>query len=562
MHEASMRESANTHQHVSRREKLVRGAKGVVSFLLGAIVFGISYTQPPLYYSNQNQYFLHGLARGDCGFLNDDWLANTADPTPVFSGLVAFTYRHLHEAFFYLYYLLVLGVYFHALVGIFSRVSGRPPSALMRLGFLALLVAVHSALLRWLSAQLFGVDYPWYLQAGIANQYLLGAGLQPSVFGVLLVLSIHTFLQDRPLAAVMWSSLAAVMHSTYLLSAAFLTLSYLYLLYREKRFRQACFTGLCALLVVAPVLAYNLVMFSPTSPQAFAEAQHLLAHFRLPHHADPSHWFDGIACAQVLGVLVALFLVRGTRLFPILALPFVLSLVLTLVQIGTGNDTLALLFPWRTSAVLVPLATTIVMARLVNATALRCRPLTQAQQRTFRIAWGAVLAVFVAGGVAINYFGLGYRTNTQEIDLLEYIRDHKSEGDVYLLPVEVPKLKSVKKGAASYNFTPPPLRSKQEQEISVDLQRFRLFTGAPIFIDFKSIAYKDIEVLEWHDRVLWNHRLYERRDWNEEAIETELTQRHITHVVATTNSAIHCDALELVHEDASYRLYRLRTPPK
>ena len=44
-----------------------------------------------------------------------------------------------------------------------------------------------------------------------------------------------------------------------------------------------------------------------------------------------------------------------------------------------------------------------------------------------------ILAVFVAGGAAINYFDLGYRTNTQEIDLLEYIRDHKAEGDVYLL---------------------------------------------------------------------------------------------------------------------------------
>ena len=121
--------------------------------------------------------------------------------------------------------------------------------------------------------------------------------------------------------------------------------------------------------------------FAPSSPEAFAEAQHLLAHFRLPHHADARRWFDGIACAQIVWVVVALFLVRGTRLFPILALPFVLSLVLTLVQMGTGNDTLALLFPWRTSAILVPLATTIILARLVNASALRFRPPTLDQQR-------------------------------------------------------------------------------------------------------------------------------------------------------------------------------------
>ena len=98
--------------------------------------------------------------------------------------------------------------------------------------------------------------------------------------------------------------------------------------------------------------------------------------------------------------------------------------------------------------------------------------------------------------------------------------------------------------------------------ISVDLQRFRLFTGAPIFIDFKSIPYKDVEVLEWHDRVLWNHRLYEQTRLERGSNRDRTGPRHITHVVATTDRDIRCDALELVHEDASYRLYRLRTPPK
>ena len=32
--------------------------------VVGALLFGIAYTQAPLYYSNQHQYFLHGLAAG------------------------------------------------------------------------------------------------------------------------------------------------------------------------------------------------------------------------------------------------------------------------------------------------------------------------------------------------------------------------------------------------------------------------------------------------------------------------------------------------------------------
>lgn len=533
--------------------------RGVLAFLFGAILFGVAYTQPRLYYSNQHQYFLHGLARGGDGYLDEDWLANTADPTPVFSSLVAFTLRHLHEDCFYIYYLLIFGTYCLAMISIFDALSGPRASGLTRLVFLTALSTVHAALTRWLSAQLSGVDYPWYFQAGVANQYLLGAGLQPSVFGVLLLVSIAAFLRNRPLSAAAWAALAAVFHSTYLLSAALMTMAYLYVLVRERRLGSALLAGLLALLVVAPVLTYNLAHFSPTSSEVFAEAQHLLAHFRLPHHADPDRWFDGIACAQLLWVIVSIALTRGTPLFPILVGTFALSLALTLAQLASGSDTLALLFPWRTSAILVPLATTVILTRLVNRASGWLEASSPGRTRAIQAVCGGILAIMACGGATISYFGLGYRTNDDELGLLKFVRANKAAGEVYLLPVEVPKLTAAKRGAASLNFTPPPKRNEQAQIISVDLQRFRLFTGAPIYVDFKSIPYKDVEVLEWHRRLLWNQQMYEQRDWNNEEVKTELARRRITHVIATSDRDIRCDALEFVHEAAGYLLYRVRT---
>ncbi len=555
-----MHASADWQQKIVKRRQLLRPGYGLLRFLFWSLLFGVAYTQPLLYYSNQNQYFLHGLARGDLGFLREDWLANTADPTPLFSAIVAFTYRYLHESAFYLYYILIFGIYFHALLGIFEHVSGGRATARTRLGFIAILVVLHSALLRWSSAQLFGVDYPWYFQAGVANQYILGAGLQPSVFGVLLVLSVCTFLHDRPFLAVTWSSLAAVMHSTYLLSAASLTLAYLYLHVRDRRIREALFVGLWALLLVAPALVYILRKFAPSSPDTFAQAQHLIAHFRIPHHAQVDRWLDGIAWAQIGWVAAAICLVRRRRLFVVLSVPFVLGLALTFVQVATGSDTLALLFPWRVSAILVPIATAIILAQIVQGLAAWSTPISLWRDRAIQTACIVLIVAAAAGGAFITYFGLGYRTNSQELPLLEYIRGHKAAGEVYLLPVEVPELTSGKRGAASLNFTPPPQRSKQKQNISVDLQQFRLFTGAAIFIDFKSISYKDVEVLEWHERVLWNHQLYKRRDWNDEQIKDELRRRGITHVVMVAGHEIRCDALQLVYADEYYRLYRLRLP--
>src|SRR5687768_9821355 len=94
--------------------------------LLAAVAFAVAHTQAPLYYSNQYQYFLHGLAEGGLGLLHGDWLANTRDPTPVFSALVAFTYRFLHVSLFYAYYFLLLVVYFLSLVALCAALPFRP----------------------------------------------------------------------------------------------------------------------------------------------------------------------------------------------------------------------------------------------------------------------------------------------------------------------------------------------------------------------------------------------------------------------------------------------------
>src|SRR5687768_6467571 len=79
--------------------------------LFGAALFALAHTQGPLFYSNQNQYLLHGLADGGHGTLAHDWLANTRDPTPVFSALVAVTYRLAGLFPLHVYHFVLIGVY-------------------------------------------------------------------------------------------------------------------------------------------------------------------------------------------------------------------------------------------------------------------------------------------------------------------------------------------------------------------------------------------------------------------------------------------------------------------
>ena len=92
----------------------------VVTLFL-SVVFAAMYTQAPLYDSNQNSYFLHGLSDGRLGFLSNDWMATTTDPFPVFSVLVELTYRELHPHFFYFYYFSLLVIFSYTVLGIASK---------------------------------------------------------------------------------------------------------------------------------------------------------------------------------------------------------------------------------------------------------------------------------------------------------------------------------------------------------------------------------------------------------------------------------------------------------
>jgi hypothetical protein len=537
------------------------------AFLVWAAIFGVAHTQAPLYYSNQNQYFLHGLAWAGKGDLQNDWLAQTLDPTPVFSAFVAAVARVADERIFYVFYILILGLYFHALVGLWPFVTRKDPLANSPKGeraasqpawwaFTALFVFVHSGLIRLLSARLLDVDYPWYFQAGVAGQYVLGPVLQPSTTGVLLLVSVLAFVRGSPFWAATWAALTPTLHTTYLLPAGMFVFAYQVVLCCERRWKTALGIGVWAIALVAPIVSHVLATFGPTSPEQFAEAQRILARFRIPHHCVIQQWCDAIALAQAAWIVVGVTLARDLRLTIVLAVVFVLSLSLTLLQAALDHDTLALLFPWRASALLVPLATTIILARIVSRAAsvnsLGSPPL-------LRAACVALLTVTTAAGVIIQVQHLGYVTPSEELPLLEFVREHRAKGDVYLLPFRAPNLAKGRRG--SYSSTFQVLRNvPREHTIPIDLQRFRLATGAPIYVDFKSIPYKDVDVLEWYRRLMVNDRLTEDLEGRLDLLRAEMKAAGITHVVRPADQPLNIPGFQEIHHDRAYRAYRIAPP--
>ncbi len=502
-----------------------------------AVLFAVAHTQSPLYYSNQNQYVLHGAASAGVGDLSSDWLANTTDPTPVFSAFVAFSLAHVGEWPFHVVFFLALMAYFLS--------AWRLVKPSLRAGpvFAALFTLLHAGILRWASDRLLGADYPWFLHCGLASQYILGPGLQPSVVGVALLASAAAYRDERPLLAVGLAAGANLIHSTYLLPAALLIAGYLVGEATRGKWKTVALGALLAIGLVSPVVVHILTVFVP-DPTCFDEAQRVLSEVRIPHHTRPGRWFDWVAGLQVLWMLAGLLALRGTRLFLPLGVTMTLAAFGTVAVFITANPTLSLMFPWRITAVLVPVATAVLVAKLAERLPWFDWPLAR-----------GLLGVAVVGAVLVQSFHLGYREPEGEDAALAFVADHRKPGEVYLVPARFPK-PTTARGVYSNTFTKPPDPSAV---VYFEMARFRLRTGAALHVDFKAIPYKDSEVMEWHRRVSRCAAWFADADWDRRGVVEEIVREGVTHVVAPTAMGLKSSRLEAIPLDrGAYTVYRVR----
>jgi len=502
---------------------------GLASFLGWSLIFGVIYAQSPLYTSNQNVYFLHGLARAGYGYLNRDWTANTLEAMPVFSWLVSLTYLVFHNGIpYYVYYALLMGIYLASMYGIMDLLFDLRRSTGRTMAFLALFLAAHSAALRYLLSRLVDVDSTFLLEGGVAGQRLLGQVFQPSVFGVFLVLSVYWFLRKRPFLSLVPIAVAIYFHPVYLLSGALLTIAYMWVLYREGRsFKRPLQLGVTALLSVAPALAYTIYINWDPSAQIAQKALDILVNFRNPYHALITSWLNWTVLVQALVLLAGLFIARKTHLFPILAIVTLGMLILTVIQAATNSEWLALIFPWRVSILLVPFGTTLVIAFAVSKI---MDALEKPGKADRGMSMACLLLIIVLMAVGAIRFQI--ESNRQMADpslpMMAYVAAHKSPGDVYMVPAKM-----------------------------ID---FRLVTGAPIYVDFNTTPDRDRDVLEWYRRLQLVYHFYLGGGYHQCLFLQQLAANEgITHAVVQTNDPTTiCHNMPTVYQDPSYTVYLLR----
>ncbi|MFN3309789.1 MAG: DUF6798 domain-containing protein, partial [Anaerolineales bacterium] len=469
----------------------------------------------------------------EIGYLRQDWLANTRDATPLFSALVCATLRWLQfEGLFYLYYALLLGVYFTILYKIAKQEADLQPRA-RKLAFLALFFLIHSAGWRFVLSRTLGEEWTYAFEGGLANQRLLGSVFQPSVFGVFLLVAVWLATQQKSGLAIVSLALAAWFHSTYIFPATLLFCGILATTLIGQPSKpennstrqiplQLIRTSIFFLILIAPSALYALTFnFSPeVAPDLAERGRRILFEFRIPHHADPTVWFNFASLFQIGLMLSALILTRQKAIRWLLGVPFMLSAALTLIVFFTRSPSLALLFPWRVSTVLVPLSSTILIARLVATL-----PSEKSRPNSAVLIWvipstatSLIVVALLVGWVRIT-FDLQRQRNQPERPLIEFVAQHKQPQDLYLIPLK--------------------------------MQDFRLASGAPIFVDFKSTPYHPVEVLEWYRRYQIANDFYQFPSCDRIGL---LTIEGITHIVLPVSTPLSCPNLETIYEDDFYQL--------
>jgi hypothetical protein len=484
------------------------------------ITFALAYGQFPLYEGNYNTYLLHGFAWAERGQLKYDWQAQTLDPFPVFSALVTIPAALDWRWFFYAGHALLLGAYLFATVQLAK--GAHPEKRATSTVVLASILAIPQV---WLGrdaiSYVFDGDWGWYLQAGVAMQYLTGHMLQPSLFGVFCVVSLAAFANRWDRSALVFAATAVLVHFSYLITALGLTAGYSLARWRDRCDTRSAlrYSGLGLILCATACLP--MLRFVAMDEATAEAAARILADVRVPHHAKPARWLTqpGIFGIQTPLLIGGAAIAWRTRLRWPYLMVLGLGVTLSVTQVVTGSRQLALLFPWRVSTVLVPVAFSLVIGAL-------CYPHSVRFRSPYVIAASAIAAFFAAG--------YGY-WHTQK-ELRAYDRD----------PIR-PMLQ-----AAIAIATPRTLFA-----VPTNMERFRLETGARTFIDFKVHPYRDVEVIEWYARLSLAQEL-DSEDSSQacSAAETLRLRYGVTHFVRPSDHRLVCGLLAIEYEDDDFLIQK------
>ena len=427
---------------------------------------GVGFSRP--FRSNQNTYLLHAVGPS-LPQLRDDWLLHTTDPFPIFTAVARFAGGTI--GFAVASFVLTLAA-FTGLFLIASTLLLTAPRTVRSVvpSLAVLLLSAACYLLPRTGVPVLSWVHPFH---GVGGHYLMSVPslFQPSDCGALMLLGAGiavwaaTSRWRRPLwlVAALLAVATCALHPTYLAPLAVALVGFavadLVTSRTIRRFGWYAATGVAA---VAVVLATNPVARSSLTHEV-GEPQRYLAIDRIPHHTLISQWDPHdvfFAVIVVAGAGLTVWLTRSWWAAIVISACLTVAAVTALTVEVTRNVALAMMFPWRITVFLVPVATLTVIVWLLRLIAERLQH---------------VRAVLVPVAACMSLVCLGVGTY-----LTVHAANPASESPVRAVRAERP---------AGVGLIP------------LELENVRLNAPAPVYVDWKSHPYMPPDLAEWQRRI-------------------------------------------------------------
>ncbi len=479
--------------------------------VLLALVMALALPTEPLFFGNQHTKLLPGLAAAGFGHLAEDWQVQTHDPIPVFRTLVTFVFQTSGmDAFYGLQALSFLAMALGLLVWYrLARQAGVGPAPC----FWALVLVLAFLHTNQAGGKLF---------QGVATQYLIDRAFEPANFGVLILLGLAAIAAGRYVLGVLAVLIAALLHPAYAIPGGMLLTAALALVPADERRR-----GWPTIVTAGTALGAYILWLAFALPQGAGEAgpsaAEILTDRRIPDHSHIGRWFDVDAAFKLVMVGLAAALLRHHPIGRFLAAALIITIVSSLATLAPEAAKLRLVAPWRTSVVLVPIANIVVLTWALG------HLMAVLDRRSVRLRQGLAVGLALAT-VAIGGFNLADKAERYAAPPAAHhvwLRKHARPGLVVLTPI----------GESD----------------------FRLATGVPQYVSFKTHPYRDQEVREWWRRVEVARRVQRAPEKNCARLQEEHKRTRVSHVLWPADQVAQapCPFLEEAYRDRRVVLFAL-----
>ena len=431
------------------------------------------------FYKGNAAHLIHSIKFFDDNKLQNDWIANQENHLPLFAYSNYLLIKIFSNKVIYFIHSFLLGTCSLFLFLISKNLFPK--------------LEIRNLYIIWFAFFIFLFHENSFF-SGVAGQSVINAGYQPASYGIFFFIGIYFFLKNNNFLSILFICLAASFHPTYVLHSGFLVLGILTSYLISKNFTKFFKILLLYTCLIMPITIFIIINFMNIEKELVEIGQKIMFD-RIPHHADIHYWLSYKDFIFLSVYFISLYLIKNNQKFFILFLVFGLSSIsLSTVQYFLDNKSLALAFPWRSSVFIAPISLIIIVSFLIVK-------IENYQKKLNLIAYILIILTTSFFTIKSHFLkNLNLEFN-QKLKLANSIKIESKSIERILIPI--------------------------------NLDYIRMYSGLPVFVDWKHHAFRYDQLIEWKLRVDLAKNFFGSKSFEEQTTELKKIQdiEYISHIL-------------------------------